>query len=149
MAVALVVDDEVDIRQLVALSLELEGYEVECVPNGADAIEWLASRGTPDVIVLDLMMPLVNGFDVLAALEKMVARDNARVVVLSCCVDEHDFIRAWKLGADDYVAKPFDPSELLQKIEELRGSSRALLAERRDREYHRARILAQLEAVTG
>lgn len=113
----LVADDDDDVRRLLVANLRLEGYEVTGCDNGDDARE-LARTMAPDVIVLDVMMPKRDGFDVLAALKSNPATRGIPVVLLSAKAGDQDVWQGWRAGADYYVTKPFNLDELLRFIEQ-------------------------------
>jgi len=111
----LVVDDEPEIVALVAYHLAKSGYRVSTASSGQDALE-LARRDRPSLIVLDLMLPGMSGFDVL---EQLRADDSTRdmaVLMLTARREEPDRIRGLSLGADDYLTKPFSPAELVLRV---------------------------------
>ncbi len=108
----LVVDDEVEIRRALRTGLSGHGFEVEAVASGEEALAAAAAR-TPDVVLLDLGLPGLDGFTVLARLRE---KSRAAVIVLSVMADERDKVRALDLGADDYLVKPFGLEELLARI---------------------------------
>ncbi|HUZ48815.1 MAG TPA: response regulator transcription factor [Candidatus Dormibacteraeota bacterium] len=108
----LVVDDELHIRELVAFILEDSGYEIRGVPDGFEALRVLETW-TPDVILLDIMMPRLDGFELLPKLRQLT---DAPVIVLSARGDVQDRVAGLVRGADDYVSKPFDPRELEARI---------------------------------
>jgi two-component system phosphate regulon response regulator PhoB len=111
----LVVDDEPEIVALVAYHLAKAGYRVSTASSGQDALE-LARRDRPSLIVLDLMLPGLSGFDVL---EQLRADDSTRdmaVLMLTARREEPDRIRGLSLGADDYLTKPFSPAELVLRV---------------------------------
>lgn len=109
----LVVEDDPSILQGLGLALGREGYEVRTATEGRRGLE-MARRGSWDLIVLDLMLPGRNGFEILAALRD--AGDDTPVLILSARTDEIDRIRGLDLGADDYVTKPFSVGELLARV---------------------------------
>jgi two-component system phosphate regulon response regulator PhoB len=111
----LVVDDEPDIVALVAYHLAKAGYRVSTATNGSDALAQ-AKAETPALIVLDLMLPGMSGFDVLEQLRADEATANAAVLMLTARREEPDRIRGLSLGADDYLTKPFSPQELVLRI---------------------------------
>lgn len=113
----LVADDDDDLRRLITANLELEGYDVASCDNGDDARS-LARTMAPDVIVLDVMMPKRDGFDVLAALKSNAATRGIPVVLLSAKANDEDVWKGWRAGADYYVTKPFNLDELLRFIEQ-------------------------------
>jgi two-component system, OmpR family, KDP operon response regulator KdpE len=108
----LVVDDEARMRRFVRMNLELEGYEVNEADNGLEALQKVREE-LPDLVVLDVMMPSVDGFE---ALERIREFSSVPVVMLTVKGDEPDLIRGLDLGADDYMTKPFSPRELSSRI---------------------------------
>jgi DNA-binding response OmpR family regulator len=108
----LVVDDEPMVREVVARYLELDGVSVAAASNGAEAIEWLESN-TPDLIVLDVMMPEVDG---LTILRRLRLTSDVPVILLTARSSESDRIAGLELGADDYVVKPFSPREVAARV---------------------------------
>jgi DNA-binding response OmpR family regulator len=107
----LVVDDEEGIRVLCRVNLELAGYDVVEAGDGATALE-LARSEQPDLMFLDVMMPQMDGWDVLRRLKEDPATASIPVVMLTARTSEGDQIRAWGEGILDYLAKPFDPQAL-------------------------------------
>ncbi len=111
----LVVDDEPDITALVAYHLAKSGYRVSTATSGPDALEAVAEE-RPDLVVLDLMLPGVSGFDVLQDLRRRAETAELGVIVLTARKDEGDRIKGLTLGADDYLVKPFSPHELVLRV---------------------------------
>jgi two-component system phosphate regulon response regulator PhoB len=111
----LVVDDEPDIVALVAYHLAKAGYRVSTAASGPDALA-AARRDRPSLIVLDLMLPGLSGFDVIEQLRDDPATATIAVLMLTARKDEPDRIRGLSLGADDYLTKPFSPQELVLRI---------------------------------
>jgi two-component system phosphate regulon response regulator PhoB len=111
----LVVDDEPDITALVAYHLAKSGYRVSTAANGPDALR-AAREERPDVVVLDLMLPGVSGYDVLAELRRLDETREVGVILLTSRREEADRIRGLSLGADDYLTKPFSPAELALRV---------------------------------
>lgn len=111
----LVVDDEPDITALVAYHLAKAGYRVSTAATGSDALR-AAREERPDVVVLDLMLPGVSGYDVLAELRRREETRDVGVILLTARREEPDRIRGLSLGADDYLTKPFSPQELLLRV---------------------------------
>ena len=109
----LVVDDEALIRKTVRLTCEKEGYTVEEAETGKAALERLATV-KPDLILLDLMLPDISGFDVCRDIRRMGLR--VPVIILSAKSEEIDVVVGLEIGADDYIVKPFRPRELLARI---------------------------------
>ncbi len=114
----LVVDDEPDITALVAYHLAKAGYRVSTAATGPDALR-AARDERPDVVVLDLMLPGVSGYDVLAELRRREETRDVGVILLTARREEPDRIRGLSLGADDYLTKPFSPQELLLRVSAL------------------------------
>jgi two-component system, OmpR family, response regulator len=144
-AEVLVVDDDPDIRGMLAFTLMDSGYEVRQAADGNAAIAAMAERA-PDCLVLDLMMPGMDGFGVLRAKRQQGLAPETRVMILTCMTGERDYVRGWELGADEYVAKPFDPERLVQAIAELMAIPSPELAARRDAELQKADLLSRLES---
>ena len=145
MAEVLIVDDDADIRAILAFTLEDAGYEVREAPDGAQAVSALQAKA-PDCLVLDVMMPGFDGFGVLRARRQSGLAPDARVVLLTARTAERDFVRAWELGIDEYLTKPFDPDELVTTVRRLLSSTPAELGERRDAELKKAELLERLES---
>jgi two-component system KDP operon response regulator KdpE len=108
----LVVDDEPKMIRFVRMNLELEGYQVAEGSNGMEALEKVRDE-LPDLVLLDVMMPEMDGFETLARLREI---STVPVIMLTVKGDEEDRIRGLELGADDYVTKPFSPRELASRI---------------------------------
>ncbi len=111
----LVADDDPDIRSLVAMTLELSGYEVTAAENGAQA-GVLARQVRPDLIIADVMMPEASGFELLQSLKADASTMHIPVVMLSARTNDADLWRGWQAGASYYLTKPFDPDHLLRYI---------------------------------
>ena len=111
----LVVDDEADIVALVAYHLARAGYRVSTASTGHDALE-AARREQPALIVLDLMLPGLSGYDVLEHLRADASTRDIAVLMLTARREEQDRIRGLSLGADDYLTKPFSPQELVLRV---------------------------------
>ena len=111
----LVVDDEEDIQELVKYNLEREGYKVTCAGSGEHAVE-IARREVVDMIVLDLMLPGIDGLEVTRTLKGRPETSAIPILMLSAKGEEADIVTGLELGADDYVPKPFSPRELVARI---------------------------------
>jgi two-component system, OmpR family, response regulator ResD len=119
----LVVDDEAIVRDVLTRYLEQEGFRVDVAEDGEVALE-LAARSRPDIVVLDLMLPKVDGLEVFRRLRDL---GDVPVVMLTAKGEEVDRLVGLELGADDYVAKPFSPREVVARIRAvLRRGERAL-----------------------
>jgi DNA-binding response OmpR family regulator len=114
----LVVDDEMAIRMILE-SLLGERFNVVCLENGEQALEWLQENKLPDCMILDLTMPGIDGFEVISRMRKDRSLAHVPVIVLSSKDSSADRIRCSKLGANEYVVKPFRPAELEARIESL------------------------------
>lgn len=114
----LVVDDEPDITALVAYHLAKAGYRVSTAANGPDALK-AAREERPDIVILDVMLPGVSGYDVLAELRRREETRDVGVILLTARREEPDRIRGLSLGADDYLTKPFSPAELALRVNAL------------------------------
>jgi DNA-binding response OmpR family regulator len=108
----LVVDDEANIREVIAQYLDLEGFVVLQASDGAEALR-LAERQPPDLVVLDLMLPGIDGIEVCRRLR---AQSAVPIIMLTARSEEADKIAGFGLGADDYVTKPFSPRELVVRV---------------------------------
>lgn len=115
----LVVDDEPHIGRIIQLKLELGPYVVELVHDGRAALERLRSDAPVDLILLDIMMPHASGLDVLRELRRLPHRRATPVIVLTAKGLETDREEAIRLGATDFLTKPFSPKKLLARIDEV------------------------------
>lgn len=111
----LVVDDERDITALVAYHLAKEGYRVSTASSGPEALK-SATDERPDLVVLDLMLPGLSGYEVLQELRHREDTRDLGIVILTARREEGDRIKGLELGADDYLVKPFSPQELVLRI---------------------------------
>jgi len=114
----LVVDDEEDLLELVRYNLVKHGYQVECVGTGEDALK-SARREPPDLIVLDLMLPAVDGLEVCRRLKSEPKTRDVPIVMLTAKGEDTDVVAGLERGADDYIAKPFSPKVLTARIRAL------------------------------
>lgn len=108
----LAVDDEQRMVRFIQLNLEQDGFEVITAFNGKEALEQVRTQ-LPDLILLDIMMPDINGFDVLKKIREV---NTVPVIMLTAKGEEDDRIQGLELGADDYITKPFSPRELVSRI---------------------------------
>lgn len=115
MARILVADDEEDILELVRYNLAVNGHEVETALTGSGALEAALAR-PPDLLILDVMLPDLLGFEVLRRLRKSGAGAHVAVIMLTAKSSEPDVLVGFELGADDYVTKPFSPRELVARV---------------------------------
>jgi len=113
----LIADDDPLLRAILEHKLAAAGYEVTCVENGRDALAKLDER--PDLVVLDAMMPVMDGFEALRRMKANPEQRGVTVVMLTALKREEDVVSALKLGAADYLAKPFSPDELVVRLNRL------------------------------
>ena len=116
----LIADDEPDIRELVAYRLEQSGFEVAVAKDGREALT-LAKKLRPDLALLDVMMPNLDGYEVTAELRQDKTLARLPVILLTARVQEQDVQRGFDVGADDYIKKPFSPQELRSRVEAILG----------------------------
>ena len=114
-ATILIVDDEEDIRELVELNLTQEGYGVLSCETGEQALE-LAGSKLPDLIILDLMLPGIDGLEVCKKLKSNIKTEDIPIVMLTAKGEEVDIVTGLELGADDYVTKPFRGKVLVARV---------------------------------
>jgi two-component system alkaline phosphatase synthesis response regulator PhoP len=118
----LVVDDEIYIVHILDFSLGMEGYEVVTALDGEQALEKLKSE-KPDLIVLDIMMPKLDGYEVCKAVKADPATKQIPVILLSAKGRNVDQKMGFEVGADDYITKPFSPRKLVERINQLLGQT--------------------------
>ncbi len=114
----MIVDDEEHIGYLVKFQMERSGYEVTWKMDGRSALESIKSEH-PDLVILDNMIPGISGFEVLEIMKADAALNGIPVIMLSSLAQEADLIKAFDLGAADYLTKPFSPGELLVRVKRL------------------------------
>jgi len=111
----LVVDDEEDVLELVRYNLDRSGYHVETATSGEEALA-KARRKLPDLVILDLMLPGMDGLDVCKKLKNDAKTEGLPIIVLTAKSEESDIVTGLELGADDYVTKPFSPKVLIARV---------------------------------
>ncbi len=121
----LVVEDEPDIRDLLVFHLERDGFQVTKCKSGPEALR-LVSAARPDLVLLDLMLPDMDGLEVCRRLRQDPATQSVPIVMLTARDDEVDRVLGLELGADDYVVKPFSPRELVARIRAVLRRARPL-----------------------
>jgi DNA-binding response OmpR family regulator len=142
----LVIEDEEDLAALVKVNLELAGYEVETARDGAAGLTSIRDAA-PDLVLLDVMMPVLDGWSVLRAVKEDPALLDVPVVMLTALSEERDIIRGHLQGAVQYVTKPFEMRRLLAAVEEgLREPDDEERRQRRDRVRELLRRLAELDS---
>jgi DNA-binding response OmpR family regulator len=144
----LIVDDDPHILDMLGLVLEESGHRVRTAADGQQALAAI-EESAPDCMVLDLMMPIVDGHGVLRSMRERETAAETRVLVLTCKVHAGEFIEAWQLGADEYVTKPVDPFQLVEKLNTLMSIPVEKLQEEREAKLEKAVLLARLESSFG
>ncbi|HCA79554.1 MAG TPA: response regulator [Bacteroidetes bacterium] len=114
----LVAEDQQHIRSLIEYKLTNSGYTVVCAEDGKSALE-KAGQIIPDLILLDVMMPLMTGFEVLAALKTDEKTRNIPILMVTAQSKENEVLKGLELGADDYITKPFSPNELAARVKNI------------------------------
>lgn len=111
----LIIEDEADIRELIAFNLDLCGYAVLKAPNGINGLE-MAKNHLPDLILLDLMLPEMDGFEVCKKLKQKEKTRSIPIIMLTARSEDDHMVKGLELGADDYVTKPFSPQVLVARV---------------------------------
>ncbi|MEA2077937.1 MAG: response regulator transcription factor [Candidatus Marinimicrobia bacterium] len=127
-----VVDDEKSILELISIHLKKSGFRVATFISGNEYLEFIKNT-TPDVTILDLMLPDVDGMDMCKLLRRDSKFDDMSIIILSGRVDESDTILGLELGADDYVKKPFSPKELAVRVKTVLRRKVSQLAQQKNR----------------
>jgi two-component system phosphate regulon response regulator PhoB len=127
----LVVDDEEDILELIRYNLEREGYRVTCVADGERALKEARGSKPPDLILLDLMLPDVDGLEVCKLLKHADGTRHIPIVMVTAKGEEADVVVGLELGADDYITKPFSPRVLAARVKSVLRRHRAATDDRR------------------
>ncbi len=117
----LAVDDEPNIVRLIQVNLERHGYQVETANNGAQALAKIKAN-RPDLLVSDVMMPEMDGFELLANVRRDPALMDLPVIMLTAKAQDKDVLEGYKTGADMYLTKPFNPQELLAFVKRILSS---------------------------
>jgi DNA-binding response OmpR family regulator len=112
----LVVEDDVHIAQVLTFMLERQGYRVIYAEDGRAAVQHIVSSPVPDLVLLDVMLPFVDGFEVLNLLRAREGWETVPVLMLTAKSSEQDTVRALDAGANDFIIKPFQPLELLARL---------------------------------
>jgi DNA-binding response OmpR family regulator len=146
MARILIVEDNAEIRTLVSSILVEEGHKVGVAQNGQQALDMMMDDA-PDVLVLDIMMPQMDGYSVLKEFKSSGIKEQMKILILTAKTSESDWVRGYKLGADSYLTKPFDTDELINAIEDLLSSTKEQLRVRREAELDKAQLLSRLESI--
>ena len=123
-------DDEKHIVRLIQVNLERQGYEVITAYNGAECLEKV-KEDRPDLIVLDVMMPEMTGFEVLDVLKKDPETENIPVIMLTARAQDSDVLRGWQSGVECYLTKPFNPMELIAFVKRIFSMEEGIADEKR------------------
>jgi len=121
-ALILVADDDPDIRDIVSFRLRRAGYQTVEASNGDEALK-LAHDRPPALCILDVMMPQVNGFEVVRELRGDSSTEGIPILMLTASVQDKDIAKGFEIGADDYLRKPFKTNELLERVSSLLGGA--------------------------
>ncbi len=116
-------EDEPQIARLIEFKLKKEGYQVIWKENGKEALEAI-KEDKPDLILLDIMMPVMGGYEVLRHIKKDEGLKDIPVIMLTARAQEKDVVKGIDLGAEDYITKPFHPAELLARVRRILGKPR-------------------------
>ena len=135
--IVLVVDDEPGIVEIVQANLQAEGYTALGVENGADGLRTI-KESNPDLVILDVRMPEMNGWEVLERVESDPGTAGLPILMLTVRSEEADFIKGLEKGAVEYVTKPFDPIRLMRIVRWLLEES-----DQRGRDVHRRQLIAK------
>ncbi len=136
MARVLIVDDDPMVTRLVRINLELEDFEVIEAWDGKTAIE-IIKDNTPDLLLLDIMMPQMDGWEILKRVREDLAIKDLPIVILTAKVQDEDIARGWRMGADGYIVKPFNPVSLAEALRQVLSSTPEERKERRSQEMAR------------
>ncbi|MDN4054496.1 response regulator transcription factor [Massilia sp. YIM B02763] len=112
----LVVEDDVHIAHVLSFMLERQGYVVTHAADGRAAVEHVVSQPPPDLVLLDVMLPFVDGFEIIGLIRSQPAWADVPVLMLTAKNTERDTVRALDAGANDFIIKPFQPQELLARL---------------------------------
>jgi DNA-binding response OmpR family regulator len=135
-----IVEDEEDIREILEYTLTREGFVVECAEDGATGLEKIR-QAMPDLVLLDLMLPDVNGLEICRQLKQAEETSEISIVVVTAKGEESDIVLGLGLGADDYVTKPFNARELVARCRSvLRRASRPATKEREETEIRQGAL---------
>jgi two-component system alkaline phosphatase synthesis response regulator PhoP/two-component system response regulator VicR len=141
----LIIDDDATMVNLLSTILEIDGFETRKALSGKDAFRLLSEEGAPDMVLLDIMMPEMDGFEVLARLRNDPATKKLPIIMLTARTDDKDIFEGWRRGADEYVTKPFDPRDLVETIRTV--LSRSMEERLEERAHHVESLLEILQRV--
>lgn len=123
----LLIEDDLSITELVRYNLERANYSIDTITDGEEGL-YMAIQDTPDVILLDWMLPNLSGLEICRQLRRNEGTANVPIILLTARADEPDRVRGLEMGADDYVVKPFSPKELIARIQAVLRRVRPALA---------------------
>ena len=136
----LVVEDEVPIRRLIRAALDPKAYSITETPSGEEALQLLAKQRF-DLLVLDLRLDDLSGWDVLDAIRARRLREGMRIMILTAQSAERDILRGWREGVDEYCIKPFEPGQFARTLETVLASTADELARYRKSEIEKTQFL--------
>ncbi|HEX9775852.1 MAG TPA: response regulator [Actinomycetota bacterium] len=148
MAYILVVDDEQTVRELISATLDVDGHEIACARDGSEAVDVVLER-LPDLIVLDIAMPRMDGWQFLDALHSRGLRHRTRVVLLSGRFDPSDVPPEEHGATSHFVRKPFEPEELRRLVRDALAEEPDTLAVRNDRREELVELLEMVDKTLG
>ena len=115
----LVIEDDEHISHLLQFMLQREHYTVNLARDGREAKQFIEQNSPPDIVLLDVMLPFIDGFTLITMLREQPGWQTTPVIMLTAKTQEQDVVRALRAGANDYILKPFPPAELLERIKQL------------------------------
>lgn len=146
MARILIADDSADMRHLLSALLAEQGHSVAVANDGAQALEMIAQQA-PDLLILDVIMPKLDGYSVLREMKANGSRDEIRILILSAKSSEGDIVKGYKLGADQYMTKPFGADDFLQTVATMLETPKRDLRGQTEKELEKAQLLSRLESL--
>jgi DNA-binding response OmpR family regulator len=146
MARILIVDDDDDLRLIIKTILADEGHTAVEATSGRQALQMMGKQ-LPDICVLDVMMPSLDGFSVLKEMKAKGFKKTVKVLILTAKSSETDWVKGYRLGADMYLTKPFDPDELSEAINSLARRDLEDLRVSRQKELEKAELLSRVESI--
>jgi DNA-binding response OmpR family regulator len=136
----LVVEDEEPIRRLIRAALDPNAYSVSETAKGEEALQLLAEEPF-DLLILDLRLDGISGWDVLDAMRTRRLRGKLRIIILTAQSSERDILRGWREGVDQYCMKPFEPAQFVRVVEAVLASTHEELARYRESELEKTQLL--------
>jgi len=142
----LVIEDEDSIRRLIRAALGTEGYQVTETAHGEEGVALLEQESF-DLVILDIQLPGISGWDVLETMRARGLRDQVRVVMLTAQSQEREILRGWRMGVDHYCLKPFEPEEFLATVDHVLSASSEQLERDRQQQLQRTQLLHLVDSV--